>query len=140
MDEATMGLLIGNVAVLTSILAGFSFTVVAQLALAKETDPKRRPVRISIIAFPICTVSLVASVVAGALFVFPGPANKGEGSLGIIWLLGMLAGAVSFGIGLMALGWIHSRSFGTWATAAGIVFLLLLGVAVWSVSSSSAFS
>ena len=129
MDEETAALLINNVAVLSSILAGFSFTVVVQLALAKERDGTQGPIRASFIAFLGCTVALVASVVAGAMFVVPGNPNKGEGPLGAIWLLGLLVGAVSFGCGLISLGWIHSRTFGLLATIAGIVFLVLLAVA-----------
>jgi hypothetical protein len=140
-DEATMGLLINNVAVLSSILAGFSFTVVVQLALAKEANAKPTPTRASFIAFLVCTVALVASVIAGMLFIFPGGETKGEGPLGWIWLGGMLVGAISFGGGLIALGWIHSREFGILAMIAGIVFLLLLAVALGTVLlSSPAFS
>jgi hypothetical protein len=141
MDEETAVLLISNVAVLSSILAGFSFTVVVQLALAKDRPANPMPIRASFLAFLICTVALVASVVAGAMFVVPGAENKGEGPIGTIWLLGMLVGAVSFGCGLISLGWIHSRAFGVLATIAGIVFLVLLGVTLWTaLSASPAFS
>jgi hypothetical protein len=140
-DEATMELLIGNVAVFSSILAGFSFTVVVQLALAKNGSSRKIAARSGFIAFLVCTVSLVLSVIAGVLFIFPGGVNKGEGPIGALWLLGMLVGAVSFGCGLICLGWIHSREFGILATVAGVVFLLLLAVALWTtLPSSPAFS
>ena len=141
MDEETGALLINNIAVLSSILAGFSFTVVVQLALAKDGNPNQLAIRASFIVFLVCTVALVASVVSGAMFIVPGGENKGEGPIGTIWLLGMLIGAVSFGCGLISLGWIRSREFGVLATIAGLVFLVLLAVTLsTALSASPAFS
>jgi hypothetical protein len=140
LDEATMELLLGHVAILSSILAGFSFTVVVQLALAKERTPRPNPtaLRASFIAFLICTVALVISVVAGAMLVFPETGRtSGEELVGTIWWLGMLIGAVSCGGGLIALGWMHSREFGILATIAGVVSLVLLLVILASPSPHS---
>lgn len=141
MDEATALLLINNIAVLSSILAGFSFTVVVQLAMAKDDPLKRVAMRSSFVSFLVCTVSLVASVIAGVALIFPKLENQGAELFATMWLLSMLIGAISFGCGLISFGWIRSREYGILATAAGTAFLLLLAVAVWTVAAtSSAFT
>jgi hypothetical protein len=140
-DEATALLLINNIAVLSSILAGFSFTVVVQLAMAKDDRPQRTAMRVGFISFLVCTVALVVSVIAGVALIFPDQESRNVELLAAMWLLGMLVGAIGFGCGLISLGWIRSREYGMLATAAGIGFFVLLAVAVWLVaSSSSAFT
>ena len=54
-------------------------------------------------------------------------------------LVGMWIGAITFGLGLMGLGWIHSRGFGIISTLAGIVFLVLIHDAIQAATAGLPF-
>jgi hypothetical protein len=117
---------------MASILAGFSFSVVVQLALARDAIVDRLTTRATFVAFLLCTVALILSVGVGVLLSLPRPGRTSAGDATLIrfWLVGLWFGAVAFGAGLIGLGWLHSKTFGLLSTLAGILFLVLLHVAI----------
>jgi hypothetical protein len=126
--------LLNLVALMASILAGFAFSVVVQLAMARDRSPTQPPIRAVFGAFLLCTVALVLAVVVGLLLLLPRP-NRPPGSdatLIRLLLVGLWFGAITFGLGLIGLGWLHSRPFGRLSTLAGVLFLLVLHVAIYA--------
>jgi hypothetical protein len=93
------------------------------------------------LAFLICTIALVVAVTAGVLLILPRPHRTlgGDELLITLLLVGMWIGAIIFGLGLIGLGWIHSRDFGIISTLAGIVFLVLIHVAIQAASAGLPF-
>jgi hypothetical protein len=91
------------------------------------------------LAFLICTIALVVAVTAGVLLILPRPHRTlgGDELLITLLLVGMWIAAITFGHGLIGLGWIHSRDFDIISTLAGIVFLVLIYLAIQVASAGS---
>ena len=135
------GEILNLIALMASILAGFSFSVVVQLALAHDRSPRQQAIRATFVAFLICTIALIIAVAAGVLLILPSLNRplRGDGILVTLVILGMWIGAVTFGLGLIGLGWIHSKPFGIISTVAGIAFLVLIHVAIQAATAGFPF-
>jgi hypothetical protein len=75
------------------------------------------------------------------LLILPSPDRplRGDAILIMLVLRGMWIGAIAFGLGLIGLGWIHSRAFGIISTVAGIAFLVLIHVAIQAATAGFPF-
>ncbi len=116
----------------SSILAGFSFTVVAQFLSEKE---KNKYLSLSIRTFIASTTFLLVATVGGALLLFsmvllhPDSSvelmNNVDGMFGFLLIIFIL-GLVFFMTGMAIAGWIHSKSVGIFAITASVLACLIM--------------
>ena len=144
MTNQTTGSLIdyySQLNVLSSILAGFSFAVIAQLALrdrkgkAPEPNLRKDTAMWTFLAFAICTVAFVSSVfstnILSMYYISGIYLEQNETIARLSWLIGIFA----FSFGIIGLGWIYSRRFGIIATIAGATLLVVVGIVFSNIGS-----
>ena len=116
----------------SSILAGFSFTVVVQLLLSVNTSKR---VTWSLRAFIASTSILLITTVGGAILLFASNVlniRSTEGMVsGMSALFGFLAilfvlGLMTFMVGVSISAWIHSRAAGMFAVILSLLSCVIM--------------
>src|SRR5919107_1270172 len=81
------GNILNLIALMASILAGFSFSVIVQLALAQQSAAHPAAIYTTFLAFLICTIALIIAVAAGMLLILPSLDRPLQGDAFLIMLV-----------------------------------------------------